>query len=384
MGEATAVEPQSRNRKTVSEVVDKTRGWAGELSKAATGATARVKSASTRKVISWRDAHSIEARDLISRSLASSRVLRQRTKRALVDRLQPMYESSTSKVSSGRDQALMFAQAILATDFSSEINRWLNQLVESTPTVYDKAMDAVYNANHVGGGHHRLFDGGHSILGAIKASHGAAHSDSIIQEATGTVSAILKDLTTPMGLPAFTWSKDAYDTVANTLDSAFHIPKSWFFDLNTFTSAELIAGSIGVAGFAFHWKRGDTRAFARLVGSTGLLSVISANPALGVITIAALAKSFADARGEGDYSDFVEGLAKGGITTGAFLVAFSAAGGPVVIPILAGTCAGILAHKATDKVSVSSIGDYLGESFNAAIDRARRGTTSVISPRTSG
>ena len=187
-----------------------------------------------------------------------------------------------------------------------------------------------------------------------------------------------------MGLPAFTWSKDAYNTVANTVDSTFHIPKSWLYDLNTFTSAELIAGSTGVAELAFHWKRGGRRAFSRLVGSTGLISVISANPALGVITIAALAKSFADARSEGDYSEWVAGLAKGGITTGAFIVVSSAVSGPVIVPILAGTCAGILAYKATDKVSASSIADYLAGSFNTAIDQAKQGTTSLLAQRTPG
>ena len=42
---------------------------------------------------------------------------------------------------------------ILATDFSSEFDRWLHYVVETPPTIYDKAMDAVYNTTHIGGYH---------------------------------------------------------------------------------------------------------------------------------------------------------------------------------------------------------------------------------------
>ena len=35
--------------------------------------------------------------------------------------------------------------------------------------MYDKAMDAAYNATRIGGGNHRLFDGGHTSWARFKS-----------------------------------------------------------------------------------------------------------------------------------------------------------------------------------------------------------------------
>ena len=60
-------------------------------------------------------------------------------------------------------------------------------MVKGSPTIYDKAMDAEFIATHIGGAQHRLFDGGHTIIGAFRAGHAASPDDSIIQEAMGTL-----------------------------------------------------------------------------------------------------------------------------------------------------------------------------------------------------
>ena len=98
-------------------------------------------------------------------------------------------------------------------------------MVEGSATVYDKAMDAGYLATHVGGGNHRLFDGGHTIAGAIEAGRNASTEDSVIQEALGTVQGLLRDGTTSKGLPLANWNKATYDQVAGSLQSQFNLPK---------------------------------------------------------------------------------------------------------------------------------------------------------------
>jgi hypothetical protein len=188
-----------------------------------------------------------------------------------------------------------------------------------------------------------------------------------MQEAWGTVQGLLRDVVTPRGLPIFTWNKETFDSVAGTLDSTFHIPKSWFYDMNTLDAAEALAGAIGVVAIAYNWNRDDIKAFSRIVASTGIASVLSANPALALVTLVALAKAFMDARRQGDYSEFVDGLAKGGIGTGAVLATMSVVGGPVFVPILAGVSAGILANKAMERVEVAPIREYLVASFDTAL-----------------
>ena len=52
--------------------------------------------------------------------------------------------------------------------------RWSKAWSRGPATIYDKAMDAEYLTTYIGGGNHRIFDGGHTILGAIKAVRDAS------------------------------------------------------------------------------------------------------------------------------------------------------------------------------------------------------------------
>ena len=93
-------------------------------------------------------------------------------------------------------------QALLASNLSNDLNQLMQDAVDGAPTIYDQAMDAAYNATREGGAQHRLFDGGHTIAGAVSTSHDASADDGIIQEAFGTVLGLLRDGTTPMGFPS--------------------------------------------------------------------------------------------------------------------------------------------------------------------------------------
>ncbi len=93
------------------------------------------------------------------------------------------------------------AQGLLASSLADDLNGLLQSIVKGTPTIYDKAMDAEYIATSIGGGLHRLFDGGHTIYGAFKAAHGASTEDSLLQEFFGSILGLFRDVTTPGGLP---------------------------------------------------------------------------------------------------------------------------------------------------------------------------------------
>ena len=309
--------------------------------------------------IPWENSRTDAARHLLATSLESSTAMGQRTKQALIDGFESAYSDTASKATSVRNQAGLITMGVLASDFPIEIDRWLTSLLASPATIYDKAMDATFITTHLGGNYHRLFDGGHTLLGAIKAGHNALPDDSIIEEAVGTVSAIFHDLITVRGIPFFTWDKDTFDSVAGMLESNFHIPKSWFYDLNTINATELLTTSIGAFALILNWNNEDREAFAKTIASTAIVSVLSANPILFVITLAALAKSFTDARREGNYTEFVEGLAKGGVVTGAVIAATAVVGGPVYVGLLAGICTGVVANKVMDNVDGAAIRDFV-------------------------
>ncbi len=261
------------------------------------------------------------------------------------------------------------SQGVLASHLAQDLNGVIQNLVEGSSTIYDKAMDARYIADHIGGGNHRLFDGGHTLGGAWEAVRGASEDDNILQEAWGYLQGLLRDGTTAKGLPFANWDNATYDQVSGWLDSTFHIPKSWFYDLNSYDAAELLAGTIGVVALALNWNRADTERFSRIVGSLGLSGVISANPLLLIVAVVSLAKAFHKAQQTGEYAELVDGQFRGAMGTGATLAAVSlvaAAGGPVGVPLLAGLATGVLVNKATNRVSVTQIGQVMAQQASAA------------------
>ena len=176
-------------------------------------------------------------------------------------------------------------QGVLASTLSADLNFMLAGLANGPATIYDKALDAEYLATNIGGGNHRLFDGGHTIAGAFKAVQGASTEDSVIQEGFGFVQGMFRDVTTSKGLPLANWDKATYDHAASFLETRFQLSREWFYDLNSYTAAELVGGTIGILAVVFQWNRADTESFSRMVGSMGVAAVLSANPLLLVASI---------------------------------------------------------------------------------------------------
>ena len=266
-------------------------------------------------------------------------------------------------------------QALLATNLSNDINGLVQNMVSGSATIYDKAMDAQYIATHIGGGQHRLFDGGHTIIGAIRAGHAASPDDSIIQEALGTMQGLLRDVSTPSGLPLANWDQETFRQVSETLETNFHIPKAWFYDLNTYDIADLLGSAIGIVAVIFHWNRGDTEEFAKLVGGMGLSAVFSANPLLLIVTVVAMARAFHLARKSGEYTEFVDGQFKGVVGAGATIGAVTLvgiAGGPAGVALITGLVVGMLVNRAMNDVSVVQISKVVSRQAVVTASEAKR------------
>ena len=278
------------------------------------------------------------------------------------ERVRAGTRSALEATASVAGQLMAATPTLLASSLSKDLNNLLEGMVKGSATIYDKAMDANYLdpllKPDLGGSYHRLFDGGHTISGAISAARDASPDDNIIQEALGTLQGLLRDGTTIRGLPLANWDKETFDGVAGALESTFHIPKGWFYDLNTYNAAELLGGTIGAVALVFSWTRADTEAFAKMVGGMGLSAAISANPLLLLVTVVALARAFQKARQTGEYTEFVDGQIKGGIGAGTTLTVVAlvgVAGGPAGAALLAGLTAGILVNAATKKVSMVEV-----------------------------
>ena len=288
---------------------------------------------------------------------------------------------SSKRAMAAADRLVDVTQAVLASKLSADLTSMLAGIAEDPATIYDKAMDAGYRATNIGGGNHRLFDEGHTIAGAFEAIQGASTEDSIIQEAFGLVQGMFRDLTTSKGLPLANWDHATYDQVASFLESRFHLSREWFYDLNSYTGAELVGGSIGILAVVFQWNRADTESFSRTVGSMGVAAALSANPLLLVITVVAMARAFQRARTDAKWRDFVDGSVRGSVV--AALTIFAVAqvttiGGPVGLSFLVGLVVGILASKAVSHVRVADISRVLAERAKATAVEIRSLTGSTL------
>lgn len=273
------------------------------------------------------------------------------------------------------DELLATVQGLLASSLAIDLNELLQATVKGSATIYDKAMDAEYLRTSIGGGNHRMVDGGHTIAGAWQAVRDAAPDDTFVEEAIAFVESMFKDLTTPKGLPIANWDKTTYDQVANHLQSNFGIPKDWFYDINSYDAPELLAGVIGLISVILSWKEEDTEKFSKLVGNMGVAAVFSANPILLVITLTSLARAFHKAEQAGEYVEAVDGMLKGGLGTGATLAAASQVavfGGPVGLTLLAGLATGLLVNRATKKISVVQLRQFIMERTTGAATEVRK------------
>ncbi len=273
------------------------------------------------------------------------------------------------------DELLATVQGLLASSLAIDLNELLQATAKGSATIYDKAMDAEYLRTSIGGGNHRMVDGGHTIAGAWQAVRGAVPDDTFVEEALGFAEAMFKDLTTPKGLPIANWDKSTYDQVANHLQSNFGIPKDWFYDINSYDAPELLAGIIGFMSVVLSWNEEDTEKFSRLVGNMGVAAVFSANPILLVVTLTSLARAFHKAEQAGEYVEAVDGMLKGGLGTGATLAAASQVavfGGPVGLTLLAGLAAGMLVNRAAKDISVVQLHQFVMERATGAATEVRK------------
>lgn len=85
---------------------------------------------------------------------------------------------------------------------NGELSRWLTRhFSHQAPTPGSKAMDAEYLRTHIGGGWHRLYDGGHSLAGSWQAVTEALPDLSRLDQIGAWANEYWKDLITTNGMP---------------------------------------------------------------------------------------------------------------------------------------------------------------------------------------
>ncbi len=240
--------------------------------------------------------------------------------------------STTGKVAKESFMAISDKLSGVTLPFLSnpELLKWSEKITEGTASVYDKALDMTYLKTHIGGGNHRMFDGGHDIFNAWDRVKSAKIDDSSTEEIVGYVSAIWKDLTTKQGLPIFTWEKDNYDKWAEWFSE--HVPiidKSYFYDLMSIDIFEVIGSSIGVAALIFGLKRDDQKKVAEVIGSMGVTTIASANPLMAIALVFITAYVVMIKKNSIDKKSLI----KGAVISTVSVAIFSVLGFPLLIEL---------------------------------------------------
>ena len=197
--------------------------------------------------------------------------------------------------------------------------------------MYDKALDAVYNKTHIGGPNHRLFDGGHDPVGAWEAVRNASETDTFAQEVIGYVMGLWKDMTTVKGMPFITMDKSSFDKSAEWVSST--VPgadKNWYYDLLNYDAFEILTSALGSVGAIFFLKKGDKEKLSEILGSMGILSIITANPLMGIMVVFLTAYSFVVKKEKIDGKQFIKGA---GLSTVSCAI-FATLGLPILVELV--------------------------------------------------
>ena len=268
------------------------------------------------------------------------------------------------------NKAAIWANNLLASDFSRKFENWFGSLTETTASVYDKAVDAAYNATHIGGWKHRLFDG-HQPFEMWETVKNVKIDDSRKQELEEFIKTFFKDFNTHAGLPFYTLSKDSYDKAAIFLHDKFFIPKDWFYDIQTLNGTELIASSLGVLGAVFSWNKKDAKLFGDLVSSLMMAGAIGGNPITVIISIIMLGRHFHLEKNKRKISKkFLEGTKLGSLSLFSFLGVSAFVGGPVWIGLILGLIVAVLIRKNSNKLNIKSVYEWFRDSLKSLFSNA--------------
>ena len=302
---------------------------------------------------------------------------------------------------------MTIGDAMLASELYRSVNNLLLDIPAKTVTTYDKILDAnysqgwwekkgdesVFHQPREGGIFHRSTDGSHTVAGAFKAVFGEApegmlkeiENDSTLEKVAGTLGALFKDMSTPMGLPLFTWDKAFLDRTVEYLET-LGITKSWVTDMSSVDTSELIGPTIGSIVIVFRWNEREAGEFAKLGAAFATSAAVGANPLLLIVSLVCLAKSFHLARHGDEMGEVFDEMFRGSFTSGTTILAVNTfidqskelikesgtqgvaeslgAVGDLAVPgtgVIVGMVVGSVAHQLGGKVSITEVSEFASE-----------------------
>lgn len=161
---------------------------------------------------------------------------------------------------------------------NSEFSNWLtDHLSKQCATIASKAMDAEYLRSHIGGGWHRLYDGGHSLMGSWKAVSSSLPDLDALDRLGVWANEYWKDLITTRGMPII------------VLDHADQVSE-YFKHLDCVNVAQLIGGD--VCGVSIYCNWDDPAKLVASATATECSGIVYANVVAPLVSLIALGRAY--------------------------------------------------------------------------------------------
>jgi hypothetical protein len=236
-------------------------------------------------------------------------------------------------VSRGKHQtAVWITAAITNPDITRPVEQWASNTFNTLSNAYSKAIDgdfAIHGPSVASPDLHRILDG-HDLMEAFRRSMDAKPDDSFFQEVSGYFGAMISDMSSVIGIPLFTLSKESLSGLLQ-FSHEIGISQKWILDLLHINTVEILGSAFPMAMVLLNLKAEDKIYFERLTGSLAFGAFASANPLGAVLAFVMLALSVAKARRK-DEKISLRGIGSGALQ-GAGVFAATTILGPVPVAL---------------------------------------------------
>lgn len=209
---------------------------------------------------------------------------------------------------------------------NSEFSSWLtDHLSKQCATIGSKAMDAEYLRTHIGGGWHRLYDGGHSLVGSWNAVSSSLPDLDALDRLGVWANEYWKDLITTRGMPII------------VLDHADQVSE-YCKHLDCVNIAQLVGGDVCGVSIYCNWND-PTKLVASATATecSGLL--VYANVVAPLVSLIALGRAYFLIREseQDDLRQLIEPALRGLTRSGATVLLVTVLPGGFLLHLSSGT-----------------------------------------------
>jgi len=194
----------------------------------------------------------------------------------------------------------------------------LPSIAYAKPSLCDRAMDSVYIASGIGGGYHRHFDGGHTILGAFSACDKVLRDKHLIARIVEVGKSLYRDFKTPRGVPLVTLNQQRVNGWRPML-SQIGLSTRTIYELNSFTPLKAFYTVLTAVVIAYDWDVQDVERYTEFVLATTVLNAVWMNPVGMVVSMIGVVNLYVKVPTEALFAHIapaIKGLVVGAITAG--------------------------------------------------------------------